>query len=404
MYILEGECEVFYRTAPAPEAPPPTSAQPAAQALPVGSPAAAESAGSSLQQAQQEQQAQHLTTADRSRPPPVPPQVSRRRSAAGLFTGSGDGAPSGAAVTGSQGDSLQSSLAAAGAAALATADTLQSGSLQLETAPAAGKAGHLFTRKTSSFICEAAAAAAEDAGASGAEQAGRPSEQHQHQRQQQQQQRCQQLRVSLPSDAGLLSAEASALSEAAVDSPRRPPPQPGSVAPTPVSAASSLASTPWPAGHQRQHSAVDLEEAAAHLQSPAGLPPQQQEEEGEVDSSRPAGWRRSGGGAVMADVAGGLAVGQGQAQERAVQLRLEHQQQQAERLHGSAQPLQQEAHPPPQQQQWQQQQWHPPRQGAPPLPPAAQQQQSEVVGEELPPTLLEVRMSACVLVQHEMCT
>lgn len=398
MYILEGECEVVYRTAPAPEAAPPTPAQPAAaQALPVGSPAAAESAGSSLQQAQ------HLTTADRSRPPPVPVPVSRRRSAAGLFSGSGDVAPSGAAVTASQGDSLQSSMAAAGAAALATADPLQSGSLQLETAPAVGKAGHLFTRKTSSFLCEAAAAAAEDAGAAGVEQAGQPPAQQQHHHQQ----RHRQLRVSLPSsDAGLLSAEASALSEAAADSPRRPPPQPGSVAPTPVSAASSLASTPWPAGHQRQHSAVDLEEAAAHLQSPAGPPHQQQEEEGEVDSGRPAGWRRSGGGAGMADAAGGLAVGQGQAQERAEQLRLEQQLQQADRLHGSAQPSQQGAHPPPQpqQQQLQQQQWHPPRQGAPPLPPAAQQQQGEVVGEELPPSLLEVCLPACVLVHNETGT
>ncbi|PRW33969.1 calcium calmodulin dependent kinase kinase 1 [Chlorella sorokiniana] len=50
LYILEGECEVVYRTAPAPEAPP-TPAQPVSQALPIGSPAAAEVA-----QAQQQQQ------------------------------------------------------------------------------------------------------------------------------------------------------------------------------------------------------------------------------------------------------------------------------------------------------------------------------------------------------------
>ena len=306
--------------------------------------------------------------------PPMPAHVSRQRSAAGLFSGTCEAAAGGAAAAGSRPGSGQGDVAAAGSAALGTTDTQGSASAQLQTAEGAAEAkpsGALFARKTSSYIAEAADAAAAGMEAAGAEQGVQPPTQQQAERpgQQQLRQRHQQLRVSLPgSDAGLLSAEPSAVSEGPMDSPRHQEQPPGTMAPTPASAASSLAASPWPPGHQRRHPSVDMEGAAAYLQSPAGPQPP----DGEAAGGRGAGLQHSSSSAELAaaGAADGMAGGEQQRRQRP----------------SEAEGLVTHAQPQPSAQQHSQEQLPPPQQGAPPLPPPP-----EVVGEELPPTLLEVR-------------
>ena len=196
----------------------------------------------------------------------------------------------------------------------------------------------LCSRLSSSQIAETAEAAAQDLAA--------PQQQRAQQGQQ-----GQRLSISLPpgEQAAPLSAEASGASGAstppAASTPRAHPLSPASL----LSADSSRAPTPGPYGLRHRHT-VDLEGAAAYLQSPADPP---------SAAARRAAWRRSSSSSQLAAAAA--------AQQQDV------------------------AQPPAQQQQAQQQE----QQQAQPPP--------EVVGEELPPTLLEVRLQG-VLSSYRQCS
>lgn len=292
MYIIEGQCEVRYRTAPQPgtspqqpaaAAPQPSPQQPAAEVPqpPLQRPAADAASQEAAEKQQQEQQpaaaalSQEAAAAEQQQAQKQQSQqqgcasvgaTTHQRSAAGLYASSLDGGP-GSGIS-RLGSTAADELADSGSSRVGEAGETgaQQGNGHTQAAAA------LFARANSSFIAEEAAAAALDMARSGGGDDGEQPPVQQAQRAQPEQgqgpplaaQRPRPSRLSMPPieepSGQSLGEEALAESAGSASSPAALRPSAQSVAPTP--SACSLAPTPVRA------LSVDIEGASAHLQSP----------------------------------------------------------------------------------------------------------------------------------------